>query len=28
VIDLARGFLELGFEVYATSVTYKFLKER
>ncbi len=28
VVDLARCFLELGFEVYATSGTYKFLKER
>ena len=28
VIDLVKGFLEIGFEVYATSGTYRFLKER
>ncbi len=27
VVDLARGFLDLGFEVYATSGTYRFLRE-
>ncbi|RME12972.1 MAG: carbamoyl-phosphate synthase large chain, partial [Aquificota bacterium] len=28
VVDLSRGFLELGFEVYATGGTYRFLRER
>ncbi|MFN3870435.1 MAG: carbamoyl-phosphate synthase large subunit [Aquificaceae bacterium] len=28
IVDLVRGFLELGFEVYATSGTYRFLKEK
>jgi len=28
VVDLAKGFIDLGFEVLATSGTYKFLKER
>lgn len=28
VVDLARGFIELGFEVCATSGTYRFLRER
>jgi len=27
IVDLVKGFLELGFEVYATSGTYRFLKE-
>ena len=28
IVDLVKGFLELGFEVYATSGTYRFLKDQ